>query len=191
MQAESIVNSIMSSVTYILSEDGYDYVWLVDCGDASKIVEVIGNKRIAGVLLTHAHYDHIYGLPTILDIYPTCVVYTNAAGVEGLGSSRKNFSLYHDDSIEVSQLRTRTVIEGDTISLFNGKYARVFETPGHNPSCVCFVIGNLVFTGDAYIPNEPVVTKLPGGNEQLAEVSKKRIISMTKGLELCPGHINQ
>lgn len=137
MTVDSIVNSFMSSVTYILSEDDNDYVWLVDCGDAFKILEALGEKRIAGVLLTHAHYDHLYGLPFILEQYSDCIVYTNAAGIEGLNSSRKNLSIYHEDPIEIPLLRTRLVKEGDAIDIFNGITVRIFETPGHNPSCVC------------------------------------------------------
>ena len=181
----------MSSVTYILSEDGYDYVWLVDCGDADKIYDTIGDKRIKGVLLTHAHYDHIYGLPAILERFPECIVYTNHAGVEGLESSRKNLSLYHDDPIEITRGLTYTVKEGEEVRLFEGILASVRETPGHNPSCLCFDVGDWLFTGDAFIPGVKVVTNLPGGDKQLAAKSKERITSMFQGRVLCSGHINQ
>lgn len=64
MNVQGIVNSIMSSMTYVLSEDEGDGVWLVDCGDIGSIqASSIGSNPIKGVLLTHAHYDHIYGLP--------------------------------------------------------------------------------------------------------------------------------
>lgn len=189
MTVDSIVNCIMSSVTYILSEESSDYVWLVDCGDADKIYDTIGEKRIKGVLLTHAHYDHIYGLPAILDTYHECIVYTNNAGVEGLESSRKNLSLYHEDPIEITRELTYTVKEGEEVRLFDGILARVFETPGHNPSCLCFDVGDWLFTGDAYIPDIPVVTNLPGGNKIMANKSKMRILGMISNYRVLPGHV--
>lgn len=81
--------------------------------------------------------------------------------------------------------------EGDEINLYPDVSARVYETPGHHPSCLTFEVGYYLFTGDAFIPGIKVVTNLPGGNKQLAEVSKERITTMLQGLVLCPGHINQ
>lgn len=70
-----IVNSIFSSRTYILSEEGNTEFWLVDCGDIPPIVDLlsfIGGRPfgLKGVLLTHAHYDHIYGLPQLMELFP-------------------------------------------------------------------------------------------------------------------------
>ncbi len=72
MRAQSVINDIMSSVTYIISLDYYNSIWLVDCGAANKILDVIGNRVISGLLLTHVHYDHIYGIKTIMNMYPGC-----------------------------------------------------------------------------------------------------------------------
>lgn len=189
MRAKSIVNPIMSSVTYVLSEEWNDKVWLVDCGDVDKIVNEIGDRGLKGVLLTHAHYDHIYGLRHILNLYPDCIIYTNEAGREGLASAKLNLSKYHDDPIEIEGDKVKVVKEGESIELFANQIAKVLETPGHNPSCLCFEVGNYLFTGDAYIPDIPIVTNLPGGNKPMAQVSKERILSMMPRHEVMPGHI--
>lgn len=44
-------------------------------------------------------------------------------------------------------------------------------TPGHTPDSTCYLIGNLIFTGDAFIPGIPTVTKLRGGNKLQATES--------------------
>jgi len=62
----------------------------------------------------------------------------------------------------------------------------VFETPGHNPSCLTFRIGDALFTGDAFIPGIPTVTRLPGGNRRQAKESVSRILSL--GGRIYPGH---
>lgn len=77
LKVDHVVNTIFNSITWVLSDSDSDHVWLVDCGDIKPILERVGNKEIAGVLLTHAHFDHIYGLPELLKPYPDCRVYTN------------------------------------------------------------------------------------------------------------------
>jgi len=45
-----------------------------------------------------------------------------------------------------------------------------------------------LFTGDAYIPGCKVVTNLPEGDKVLAAASVERILGLSEGLEVCPGH---
>ena len=60
-----VVNSVLTSRTYILMQEGNPSVWLIDCGDVSPIVDILSSlggdsSVIKGILLTHVHYDHIY-----------------------------------------------------------------------------------------------------------------------------------
>lgn len=54
--------------TYLALEAGRD-CWLIDCGAAPyrRLLQVgLSPAHLAGVVLTHAHADHIYGLPVLL-----------------------------------------------------------------------------------------------------------------------------
>lgn len=180
---EYITNSIFNSRTYILSDSGSDVVWLVDCGDVVPLLEKIGNRQVQGVLLTHAHFDHIYGLPSFLDYYPRIPIFTNLFGKQALASDKMNMSRYHEQSFSVDCDNVLTLNDGDFIGHFS-----VYETPGHNPSCICYECGDYLFTGDSYIPGAPVVTNLPGCDKILALKSQHRIIELSKGKVIFPGH---
>jgi len=70
LKVSHIVNSVFTSRTYILTQEGSRSVWLIDCGDVPPIVDMLSSLGgdsviIKGVLLTHVHYDHIYGLPRL------------------------------------------------------------------------------------------------------------------------------
>ena len=78
--------------------------------------------------------------------------------------------------------------EGDEKELFPNVKARVYETPGHHPSCLTFEVEDYLFTGDAYIPGVKVVTNLPGGNKEKAKASKERIEVLMSSHQLCAGH---
>ena len=65
----------------------------------------------------------------------------------------------------------------------------IYETPGHNHGSLCFLIEHFLFTGDSYIPQIPVVTKLKGGDRHVNANSLGLIFSIIKSETiLCPGH---
>ena len=186
-----IENTMFSSNTWVLTASGGEGTWLVDCGDVEPVLPLIA-APLHGVLLTHAHFDHIYGLNTLLTHYPNATIYTNAWGREMLLDEYKNLSAYHDSPFTVSrQTRISVVDDGDILPLFGGVQARVHATPGHNPSCLTLAVGDNLFTGDAYIPGVKVVTILPEGDKQLAAASIGTIKRLAQGRIICPGHGNE
>ena len=188
LQVEGIVNSIFNSMTWLLSETESNLVWLIDCGDVDKILEKTRGRVISGILLTHAHFDHIYGLPLLLRSFPECLIITNESGRETLANSKLNMSFYHEQPLTVISDKIRICCEGDVISLFKNKMAKAFETPGHHPSCITYLVGNFLFTGDAYIPGLRVVTNLPGADKIKAKESLERIIALAEGRAIYSGH---
>lgn len=186
IKIHQIVNSVFTSNTFVLTDE-QNTAYLVDIGDFEPIAQ-LGIKEIKGVFLTHVHYDHIYGLRELLERFPNCPIYTSEWGVEALASDKLNFSRYHGDPLIIKCENVKVLSERDRIVLFDSITLDVFETPGHNRSCLTFKVGNSIFTGDAYIPGIKVVTTLPNANKMDAEASKERIAAMAQGLDLYPGH---
>ncbi len=197
-----VVNSVFGSCSYLV-DDGGDGVWLVDCGDVGPVVELLLGRKVRGVLLTHAHFDHIYGLNELCELYPKVLVYTNADGREALLDAKLNLSKYHEAPFVFSRPENiRLVDDGDCIHLYDsnstdsridsasgaGLAAEVYATSGHNPSCLTYVVGNDVFTGDAYIPGVKVVTNIPGSDKLAAARSLKLIQALSVGKTIRPGH---
>jgi len=190
LTVDYFTNRVFNSRTYILSREGSDEVWLVDCGDFDRVQELIGAKRIVGVLLTHTHSDHIYGLDALIKNFPDVKIYTNVYGVGALQSPQKNISRYHseypDISIEASD-NICIVKDGDSLELL-GVPVQVYETIGHDPSCLTYVIEDKAFTGDAYIPGVKVFTGFPHSNKAQSLISLEKIMRITKDLVVWPGH---
>lgn len=189
---EFVTNAFFSSRTYWLTEKRQPKIWFVDCGDAEEIVKKLSEKVIvAGILLTHVHFDHIYGLNKLLSLYPNCKVYTNDFGQKSLIDPKRNFSRYHtdiDDFIFEHPEKVVVVGEGEKIELFEGVYADVYYTPGHDESCLCYEVEENLFTGDAYIPGVKTVTTFPHSSKRKALESDLRISSMARGMKVWPGH---
>ena len=157
---------------------------VIDPGD-----EWAGFYYVGTVLLTHAHFDHIYGLNRVIELNPNVRIYTNESGREMLLNARKNLSFYHETPFVISDpSHIVTVKDGDEIVVGKGLIAKAIFTPGHNPSCITWQIDNCLFTGDSYIPGLKTVTNLPGGNKGQAEESLALIKKLAEGKTIYPGH---
>lgn len=157
---------------------------VIDVGDYSP-----SYTRLTTVLLTHCHYDHIYGLNRVIELNPNIRIYTNESGREMLLNARKNLSFYHESPFVISDPSCIVTVEdGQEIPIGECMTAKAIFTPGHNPSCITWLIDDCLFTGDSYIPGLKTVTNLPGGNRALAAESVERIKHIAKGHTIYPGH---
>ncbi len=189
MNIDSIVNSIFNSVTYIIPTDVCDECWLVDCGDIDTVYS--NGYKVIGVLLTHGHFDHIYGLNRLLEINSQAKIYTNEEGANSLIDPKKNFSKYHEDveNFVFSSPQNIYIIKEEFFYINGLGEVKVLLTPGHDPSCLSFIIRNYLFTGDAYIPGFKTVTTFPRSNKEQATESFLRLQQYERnGYMICPGH---
>ena len=149
-----------------------------------------GKVHLDFVLGTHAHSDHIYGLEELIKRFPKVKIYTNATGVDALKSPKLNISHYHSEYPDISIDAPDNVCvlkEGDSLEVL-GMPVQVYETPGHAPSCLTYVISQMVFTGDSYIPGVKVFTGFPHANKKQAESSVERILQISADCQIMPGH---
>lgn len=193
LDVSCIVNTIFNSNTFILSKRDSSIVWIIDPGDVDILITTlqIDNKQVGGVLITHAHFDHIYGLNKLLTFYPNLTVYIGQEDMDALYSSKMNMSRYHEEEDFIYNGKNVFPLQnGVHLTLFDGVRAEVISVPGHTPGCLAYKINNKLFTGDAYIPGHEVVTMLPRANKTLAIKNKQILISLSNEskLDLYPGH---
>lgn len=183
-------NTFFASNSYIIYKENHSSVWLIDCGDINPIIDWCRTNRkdIMGVFLTHTHFDHIYGLNELLYYYPQIGVYTSSNGALSLSSSRYNLSLFHENEF-VYNGNSIILKEGDKVRLYSDVCLNVYETQGHDWSCLSFIVGDYFFTGDSYIPNVKLVTNFPKSDKEKAIKSLEKIfVLMGVCSYLCPGH---
>lgn len=181
-----MVNSLFGSCSYVM-----DGAWVVDVGDVKPLRQLIDRHGglLRGILLTHGHFDHIYGLNDLIEAYPEATVYCSDWCREQLLDDKLNLSLYHGTPFVFNYPdKIQTVTDGDVIELDQGMSLQAVATPGHTPGCITWIGDDIIFTGDAFIPGIKVVTNLPYGNKELAEKSASLISGMSRGRTIYPGH---
>lgn len=174
---QSNINSLFSSITYSVGSV------VIDPGDSKNFT-----SNIKAVLLTHAHFDHIYGLNDLIGVNPNVKVYTNAIGKEMLLNAKKNLSFYHETPFVFNNPKAIIIVDDGSDVQIDDLIVKAIFTPGHNPSCITWVIGDCVFSGDSFIPGVKTVTNLPKSDKKQAEKSEELIMKLAQGCQLYPGH---
>lgn len=188
-----INNDILNSRSYIITKEDSIDAWLIDCGDVDKIFIFLNEKKKIpkGVFLTHCHYDHIYGVNSLLKNYPETLIYLSCnGGVKGVKDCRLNTSKYTPSPYIIETNNFVELNEGDEVLLYSDIVLYALKTDGHSPDSMSYKVDDILFTGDAYIPSVEIVTRLPGGDKIQAEISKSRILEliMEESLKIMPGH---
>lgn len=179
-----------TSNTFLLKETSTASSGLVlDIGVFNEELTNDSSGKATALLLTHPHYDHIYQIEAFSRKYPEAPIYIHEKALPALSNPKLNLSFYHEDPVSLSQGNIWE-LKGASGTLFlNSRKVEWFHTPGHYPGHLIYKIGDHLFTGDACIPEVPVVTKLKGGNKQEAEQSLALIRNLLQDCQfLAPGH---
>ena len=190
MFVKQVINNVFASNTFILSKEGHNWVRLIDIGEIEEVLKSLSKDTLVkGVFITHPHFDHIYGINRLIEFFPECITYTSEEGKKGLLSEKLNLSFYHEDPIIFAGSNIQILHETDKIDLFDDCLLETFETPGHNLGCLTFKTENFLFTGDSFIPDVAVVTKLKGRNREASMNSLRKIMKIiSENTIICPGH---
>ncbi len=168
---------------------------VVDPGaEADRIVALLAKKSLTpdAILLTHAHFDHIGGIPALLEKFPALPVLVDAPDVAVLTHP---FNQLPPDYPAIARPATLETLDTRT-SLPDfapgGAFAemQVVETPGHTPGGVCYYFPSerLVLTGDTLFAGSVGRTDFPGGDMATLRASLPKLTALPPETHVVPGH---
>ena len=141
-------------------------------GRGSDIYALVRDRglTVKGILLTHAHWDHTYGLAELQQL-------TGAPVYVGQG-----------DAGLVDVPGKVPVREGDVIGTGEMSF-RVMETPGHSMGSVLYISDSVILSGDTLFRRSIGRTDFEGSDPGLMEQSLERIKALDCGsVPIIPGH---
>lgn len=181
MKIDKYVLGPLATNTYVLSIDNKAIV-IDPASKAERMIEILGDKELLAILLTHGHFDHIKAVDGLYDKYH-CDIYLHEDDEELARdkSSGSNFGL-----VSYISSPTKNIQEGKNII---GPFEfEVIYTPGHTEGSVIFVFEDDIFTGDTLFKNSVGRTDLKGGNASKLRESLRIFKSFNKDYIIHPGH---
>ena len=122
--------------TYLVHDDEGGPCAVVDPGDGEAVLERLQREGLACglILLTHGHFDHIWGVQA-LSAATGAPVAIHEDDADKLQSSRKSLALMIGRPLPKAQA-SRLLHDGDTLRCGALSF-RVLQTPGHSEGGVC------------------------------------------------------
>ena len=183
MKFKCIVSEFSSNCYLIEKDDSY---YLIDPSiSVDKVKSYIDDKKICGILITHAHIDHIYFLEEILKEYD-CPVYMSKFSNEFLKDTYKNCSKLFGINKTFNVGNKNLILLGDNDLIDN--FIKVHYTPGHTIDSLCFEVENKLFTGDTLFKGSIGRTDFYSGDYNMISDSIKKLYSFKKNFNIFPGH---
>ena len=142
------------------------------------------NLRLRAILLTHGHFDHVNGIPGLLEKNPDVPVYAHPSDWVMFGHPmNRNPPDYPGVGTPANLHDIRDIVKD-----FPAFGFEVLETPGHTPGSVCVKTGTLLLSGDTLFAGSCGRTDFPGGSMADMRRSLASLAKLPPETEVVPGH---
>ena len=166
-------------------EGGYDknFSYLITCLETITTVIVDASlepiklqpfqkSRPKAVLITHSHHDHIRYVNEYMETYPEIKI---------VGHPRSK--LHNIPEINFLPMNDNSVYKLGNLDI------RTIHTPGHYYDSVCFLVENIIFTGDTLFVGRTGRTLSGGSNvSDLYQSVYKKLLNLPGDTTIYPGH---
>ena len=195
-------DNLAQSNCYVIAYGNDCYV--VDPGD-EKMTEVIdyikeNNLNLLAILLTHGHWDHILGIPPILE-YKKVPIYVSEGGYEFLFNPELSLLAWREGKFELSKEAQIITLKGNDKLGKNGKiieenagdeisYFEIIETPGHSRGDICYYdrVNKMLISGDTMFAGTYGRVDLPTSDPLQMGKSLKKLLALDEDVKVYPGH---
>ena len=181
MERLTITTGSFEVNTSILSENGR--AWIVDPGgEAERIISLLAKKGLepAGILLTHAHFDHIGGVNALQAAFPDLKLTIHRDEVPVITHPMNSMP---PDYPPVAMPK-------NIVHSSDAPGCEIIETPGHTPGGVSYYFPEekLLLAGDTLFAGSVGRTDLPGGDMAVLMRSLKKLTALPDDALVVPGH---
>ncbi len=173
--------------TYIVETDSKNSVLIDAPADAGFIISQLRQSELTlkKILLTHGHIDHT-GAVCDLAEKTGCEVYIHSADITKLYDADLSLSNYLGIPLKPYK-NAKALSDGDIITQDEIKF-EVISTPGHTSGSVCYISGDVMFSGDTLFYRSVGRTDMVDGDSETLIKSLKRLKKIDYDYTVYSGH---
>ena len=178
--------SVCDTNSYIVATNEGNAVLIDAPADADYILK--HGLTLKKILLTHGHFDHVGAVADLVE-KTGCKVYIHEMDQAKLSEDT--------DGLLINLFRVRgykpfdksiAITEDDIIKQDELEFD-VLHTPGHTSGSVCYITGDVMFSGDTLFARSVGRTDMPDGNYSALMYSMEKIKDLGGNLRILPGHM--
>ena len=156
---------------------------------ADEVIQFIQNEelKLAWILETHAHADHLTAAPYLQEkLGGKLVIGNHITNVQSV--FKGVFNLEAGFAVDGSQF-DHLLTDGESLD-FGELSLKALYVPGHTPACMAYEIGDALFVGDTlFMPDVGTARcDFPGGNAKTLYQSIQKILSYPNETKLYMCH---
>lgn len=173
---------------YVLTDDITKSAVVIDPGVPSdELNDALLGFELKYILLTHGHFDHIFGCKSLKEIYPQTEICIHSQDEGCLNDNKMNLAGDYEATPDVTA--DKVLGNGDIIDFADTSFA-VLSTPGHSPGSVCYIDekNKLIFSGDTLFCLTVGRTDFQGGSFEDMMASIKKLSEFDDEYAVYPGH---
>lgn len=172
--------------SYFIVNENTNEAVLIDGAENYKMIKSVEEKygfKIVAELLTHAHFDHAGNAKKLQD--DGVKIYISKKDADKL-SNDLNLGSAFGRKFEYL-IPDYTVDDGEIIKIIGLEFLTVL-TPGHTDGSVCYIIEDMMFSGDTLFRGTVGRTDFPTGDREEMVKSVNKLLSLDKDYKVYPGH---
>lgn len=182
--------SVCETNSYLVVSEKNNAVLIDAPADADYIMEQIEfyGVTLKKIFLTHGHFDHVGAVSDLVE-RTGCEVYIHVFDKPKLTDDTGTLvNLFRVRGHKKYTGDVKVFTENDILTLDELEFD-VLETPGHTSGSVCFICGNIMFSGDTLFARSIGRTDMPDGSYASIRKSLAKIADLGGDLTVYPGHM--
>ena len=160
-----------NNFSYIITCLRTGYEIIIDAAIELNKLQPFLKSKPSALFVTHSHHDHIKYINSYIENFPDISIVGNSKSKNNYGSDRF-ISVNDDTTIKIGELEILSI-----------------HTPGHYFDSICYLVENVIFTGDTLFVGRTGRTISNGSNiDDLYESVYNKLLRLPDETYIYPGH---